>query len=238
MLDKKIIIKELDLDTPQVNVTRNRDGSLSFSDLLEQQPSSLTLQIKGIKISKGTIIFNDRMASTQNLTMILSQTDCTLSHPGRGKKGGINFSTVLSDGQRSLGSLSFKGKAHLPPADTSLLHTQLDLEITTVGLEAAPFWPYYSKYVPFKKILGKLSTQSSFKGELARFTAKGSFRITGGRLDYQPTFHRVLEPKNVAATYTLNCSRDEVDVSAIDATVDGVRIKGSCAIREDRKSVV
>ncbi len=232
LLEKKIIIKELDLETPQVRVSRNRDGTYSISDLLEQQPSSVNLQIDGISIRRGTITFTDRGSPDEPLTMILNKTDLTLNHLARGKKGSVSFTTTLGDGHRSWGSLSLKGKVHPPPSGISLLQTQLDLAVDTVELDAAPFWPYYRTHVPFKKILGRLSTQSSFKGEITRFTAKGSFKIAGGRLDYQPTFHRVLEPKNLAATYTLGVSRDEVNVSSLDATVDGVRIKGSCDIRE------
>ena len=232
LLEKKIIIKELDLEAPHVAITRNRDGSFSLSDLLEQQPSSLSLQIKGIKISKGTILFLDRKASAQALPMILSRTELQFSTLSRGKKGSVSFSSLLGDGEHSFGSLSVKGKIRPAPTGTGLEHSDLDLEIVANGLDASPFWPYYRDHVPFKKIEGRLTTNSSFKGELSRFTAKGSLKITGARFDYQPIFHAVLEPKFLAATYTLELSRDQIDVSSLDATVDGVRIKGSCAIRE------
>jgi uncharacterized protein involved in outer membrane biogenesis len=233
LLEKKIIIKALDLDAPRIIVTRYRDGSFSLSDLLEQQqPSSVNLQIRGITVRKGTIIYTDGKASPEGLTIVLSQTDLVLGRLSRGKKGGVSFSAQLGDGQHSWGSLSVKGKVRPAPAGTTLDHSELDLEIVTNGLDASPFWPYYRTHVPFKKIEGRLTTNSSFQGELRRFTAKGSLKIAGGRFDYQPIFHAILEPKLLNAMYTLELSRDKINVSALDATVDGVRIKGSCAISD------
>jgi len=232
LLEKKIIIKELDLKAPHVAITRNRDGGFSISDLLEQQPSSVSPQVRGIKVSKGTVVFTDLKAEEEGLRIVLSRTDLALSRFVRGKRGSVAFSADLGDGQRSFGAVSVKGKIRPAASGATLDHTDLNLDITTTELDAAPFWPYYRRHVPFKKIEGRLSTESSFKGELGSFTAKGSLKVTGARFDYQPTFHAVLEPKLLAATYTLNFSHDEVNVSSLDATVDGVRVKGSCAIRE------
>ena len=232
LLEKKVIIKQLDLDTPHIAVTRYRDGSFSFSDLLEQQPSSVALQIKGIGIRGGTVAFTDLKAAEEGLRLVLGGTDLVLSGLSRGKKGSVSFSAMLGDGRRSFGSLSVKGKVRLAPAGTALGRSDLNLDIATDCLDAGPFWPYYRSRVPFKKVEGLLTTNSSFRGELSRFSAEGSLKIVGARFDYQPTFHAVLEPKKLAATYTLHVSRDEVNVSSLDATVDGVRVKGSCAIRE------
>ena len=232
LLEKRFIIKELDLDTPHVDITRNRDGSFSISDLLEQKPSAVTLQIRGVKISKGTITFTDLKATTEGVRIVLTGTDLVLGRISRGKKGSISFAAMLGDGQRSYGAIAVKGNVRLASATTTLDHSDLDLDITTNGLDAGPFWPYYRQYVPFRKIEGKLSTDSSFKGEIRRFTAKGSLKIAGARFDYQPIFHAVLEPKTLAATYILDLTPNEVNVKALDATIDGVRIKGSCAIRD------
>ena len=232
LLEKKIIIKELDLDAPVVGITRNRDGSFSISDLLEQKPSTVTLQIRGVKVRKGTIAFTDLKATPEGVRMVLTGTDLMLGRISRGKKGSVSFAAMLGDGQRSFGSVAVKGHVRLAPTKTTLDHSDLDLNITTTGLDAGPFWPYYSRHVPFKKVEGKLSTESSFRGEIRRFTAKGSLKITGARFDYQPTFHAVLEPRTLSATYTLELTPGEVNVKAIDATVDGVRVRGSCAIRD------
>ena len=232
LLEKKIIIKELDLDAPHAYITRNRDGSFSFSDLLEQKPSSVTLQVRRIKVSRGTIDLTDLKATPEGVRMVLTGTDILLGRISRGKKGSVSFAAMLGDGQRSFGSVSIKGQARIAPATETLDHSHLDLDLITSGLDAGPFWPYYRQYVPFKKIEGKLTTKSSFKGEIGTFTAKGSLKITGGRLDYQPVFHAVLEPRELNLTYSLDLNRDEINVKAIDATVDGVRIRGSCAIRD------
>lgn len=232
LLNRKIIINHLSLDSPHVTLSRNHDGTFSISDLMQQKPSSLTLQIRGIKIRNGIIDFSDHRVTPQGVRMILSGTDLVLSHISRGKKGNISLSGKLSDGTRSFGSIAVKGSMRIAPSDTPLDRSNLDISISTKALAAAPFWPYYSAVVPFKKIEGNLSTVSSFKGEIRRFTAKGSLKITNARFDYQPVFHSVLEPRSVSASYILELTPDAVDVKSIDATVDGVRIKGSCAIRD------
>ena len=232
LLEKKVIIRSLDLDAPRITLTRYRDGTFSVSDLLEQRPSAVSLQIRGLRMRGGTVNFTDLKASAGGLRLLLSGAELTARRLSRGKKGSISFAAALSDGERSCGALALSGKVALAPAGTELARSGLDLELTTAGLDTSAFWPYYRDRVPFKKVEGRLTTRSSFKGELTRFTAGGSFSITGGRFDYQPVFHAVLEPKSVGVTYTLNVSRDEVNVSSLDVVLDGVRIRGSCAIRD------
>ncbi len=231
LLEKQLIIRQLDLDAPRAGITRNRDGAFSISDLLEQQPASLSLQIRGIRIHNGTITLNDLKAAPEGVRLQLSGMDLVLGRMARGKKGSVSFSAGVGDGEHSFGSFAVTGQLRLAPAKTTLDHSELDLEIATRGLDAAPFWPYYRDQVPFKKIEGRVTTTSSVKGELRRFAARGALQISGGRFDYQPIFHAILGPKALSATYTLELTPNEVNVKSIDALVDGVRIKGSCAIR-------
>lgn len=232
LLEKKVIIKGLDLDAPRLDITRFRNGTLSIDDLLQEKRDSVNLQISGIKVSKGIIGITDLAASPEGIRMVFSGTELGLTRIVRGKNCGITLTTSVGDGQHNLGAIVVKGRIKLAPATVRLDQSDLDLDVTTRNLDAAPFWAYYSRFVPFKKVLGLVSVESSFKGKITDFTAKGNLRLAGLHFDYQPIFHAVLEPKDLRLGYTLRLKPGTVAVSAVDIVVDGLKIKGGCAITE------
>lgn len=231
LLRKQIIIKGLQADKPVFRVERYKDGRFNFSDLLEQKESPATpLSIKQIGVRSGAVHFRDLLATPSGLSTKLEALDIHLSNLAWGEKCETKLAGKFTEG--GSGSFAITGKARLAPKDKPLSETDLDLKIGLKGLDLAHFWPYYANYVPFKKILGRLDADNTFSGRLREFSSNGKVSFSGLRFDYQPVFRSSLSPERLQFKYSMELTQKDVLVKALELALDGVSIKGSCAIRD------
>jgi uncharacterized protein YhdP len=231
LLKKHLVIREIELDRPLVEISRDQSGVFNFSDLLAENKEAISLQIKEVRIRKGQIRFMDQAVAAQGLATILEETDLSLDHLGRGKNCDFKLATVIThEGKR--GVVTLAGSAKVAAQGKPISDTVLNAAVSAKNLNVSRYWPYYSRYVPFRQILGWLDLESSFKGKLTEFTSKGKVRITDLRFDYPQVFHAVLSPKKIDFNYEMSLDRTAVAVKSLNLTVDGLNVKGSCAIRE------
>jgi len=231
LLKKKIVLRNLILEKPAVELIRDRDGRLNISDLLEEKPGGVPLQVRGVHLLKGRIRFTDLAVTPQGVITILENTDLNLDHIGRGKVCTIKLATtVLDDGAN--GRLSLNGKVALPSEGKPLSDATINITAKGKNLNATPYWPYYSGYVPFRQVLARVDLDSTFKGKLADFTSRGKMRVAGLRFDYPQVFHAVLTPKDLHFTYDMAVTPRDVNIKELDLTLDALNVKGSCAIRD------
>jgi uncharacterized protein YhdP len=231
LLKKHVIIKGLQAYKPLFLVERRQDGRFNFSDLLEQKEETAPpLTIRQVGIKSGTLQFRDLRITPNGLTSRVESLDLHLSNLARGAKGELKLSGKFTGG--GSGSFAISGKARLTAKDKPLTDSHLDLKITTHQLDLSHFWPYYSSYVPFKKILGSLEADTTFNGRLREFTSSGKVAFSGLRFDYQPVFRSALTPRSLQFKYSMELTPRDVLVKALELALDGVNIKGSCAIRD------
>jgi len=234
LLEKKVVLRDIELEKPVIAISRDRAGVFNFSDIVaikKEKTEKIPLQIRGIRIRKGEIHFTDMAIAARGLTTILKETDLSISHLGWGKQSAFKLATsIYNEGKR--GSLTLDGSAKLPAKDKPFSDTVLSAAISTKKIDASPFWPYYSRYVPFRQILGCLDMESTFKGKLSEFSSKGKVRITGLRFDYPQVFHAVLTPRKMDFNYEMGLNPVDITVKWLNLTVDGLNVKGSCAIRD------
>ncbi|HEY5974746.1 MAG TPA: AsmA-like C-terminal domain-containing protein, partial [Geobacteraceae bacterium] len=231
LLEKRVVIHELHAKQPVINLSRDASGRFNFSDLLESTEGQTPLQLYEFWMDKGTISFRDALAGPQEVTTLLTKTDFFVTRLVRGKKCEFKLETYLQ-GQGVGGSITIGGKARLAPADQPFSQTSVDLKLLTKGLTVGQFWPYYRQYVPFRQITGTLETDTALKGTLESFTARGRFHFTGLNFDYQPVFKGPLTPRDLRCRFDLNKTPRDVLVNALDLTIDGLNVKGSCGIRD------
>ncbi len=232
LLEKKLIFRELDLEKPVITVTRDKGGVFNFSDLLEtKKAEEISLQIRGIRIKKGDIRFTDWAILEQGVATRLTATDISIDHLGWGEHSRFRISATIAQ-EGAPGSLTMAGSARVAREGRPFTETVLDSTFSLKKIDVAHFWPYYSRYVPFHQILGRLDLESSFKGKLTEFKAAGKAGMSGLRFDYPQVFHAVLTPQEVNFNYDMTLKPGDVTVKSINATVDGLNVKGSCAIRE------
>jgi len=227
LLRKQVVVRALEVDKPVVMLERRRDGSFNFSDLLQRDGSSSRLSIKQIVMNNGTVRLKDMLAG---LTTRIDSTDLHLDNFARGAKGEFRLSGTFGGG--GSGSFAIGGKVRLAATNKPLSESVLDMKIETRQLDVGHFWPYYSSYVPFRKILGRMDINSTFSGKLREFTSTGKISFSGLRFDYKPVFRVPLTPESLQIKYGMELTRSDVIVKAVELAIDGVDVKGSCAIRD------
>lgn len=231
LLEKKIYLKEMVLDHPDITLSRDTKGVFNISDLLEAKKSAVTLHLKEIRLKKGTIRFHDMAITPAGLTTVLENTDLNISQFARGKSCDVKLSaSVAGFGKEHRFSLA--GTAKLPDKDKPLSETSFDMKLGAKSLDVAHFWPYYSKYVPFRKILGRFDIDTNFIGSFFAFTSKGEMKISGLRFDYPQIFHAVLAPRDLHFHYDMELNKRDISVKSLNLTVDGLNVKGNCAIKD------
>ncbi|HZV82250.1 MAG TPA: AsmA-like C-terminal domain-containing protein [Geobacteraceae bacterium] len=230
LLKKHVVIRGLQAEKPLIWLERKQDGRFNFSDLLEQDASTPPLSIKQIKIRNGTVRFKDMLASASGVVTKIESTELHLSSISRGEKSDVKLSGTITEG--GSGSFSIGGKVRLAPKDKPLSESELDMKIETKQLDVGHFWPYYSSYVPFGKILGRVDAHTSFNGRVREFSSTGKISFSGLRFDYQPVFRSALTPTSLQLKYSMELTSKDVLVKALELAIDGVDIKGSCAIRD------
>ncbi|HEY6873691.1 MAG TPA: AsmA-like C-terminal domain-containing protein [Geobacteraceae bacterium] len=231
LLEKRIVLKEMVLEKPAISLSRDKSGVFNISDLLKEKKEETPLQIKGFRIKKGSVRFSDLAAAPEGVTVALEETDLSLSQLTRGKNCDFKLSTYLVDAGKR-GNITLSGSAKLAKPESPLSDTTINAAVLVKNLDAGRYWPYYSRYVPFHKVVGQLDADSTFKGKLTEFTSKGDMKIHGLRFDYPQIFHSVLTPKALRFSYEMELTPRDVSVKALDLTVDGLRVKGSCSIRD------
>ncbi|WP_298271027.1 AsmA-like C-terminal domain-containing protein [Geobacter sp.] len=231
LLQKRVVVRKLEVERPTARIVRNPDGTFNIGDLLEEKKEAVPLRVKGIRITGGTITVDDRAAAPEGVVTLLEKTDLDVDRLVRGKKTALELSTTLVEG-KNRSPLSIRGTVKLAPRERSLAESRVDVKVHARNLDAGHYWPYYARFVPFRRPAGRLDVESRFEGSAGDFTSRGSLRIAGLRFDYPRVFHAVLTPRDLQLAYEMKRDSREVDVSAVDLRMDGLHVKGSCAIKD------
>ena len=229
LLKKRIVFREVVIENPVISILRDKNGLFNISDLLENKGEESSLHVKGIRIKKGDVRFQDFFDSPAGIHFNLRGTDLSLSQFVYGKRCDFRFSTTIS-GDGKNGSITLNGSAKLAEKGKLFTDTLVNSTVVIQNLDAEPFWPYYRRFVPFNKILGNIDLNSTFKGKLADFGSKGTFKVSGLRFDYPKVFHSILEPKNLQFHYDMALTPRDINLKSIDLTVDALKVKGECNI--------
>ncbi|HTY20188.1 MAG TPA: AsmA-like C-terminal domain-containing protein [Geobacteraceae bacterium] len=232
---KKMVLRSIEMEKPVIAILRDREGLFNFSDLLTQKekPGEIQLLFRRLRIRNGEILIKDLAVTPQGLSITLKETEFSTSHLSRGEKADFKLSTTILQKDRP-GTIVLAGSAKIAAKDRPFTETAFNATISTKNLDCSRFWPYYSGYVPFKQILGGLDMESRFKGRVTDFTSKGTVGISGLRFDYPQVFHSVLLPREVKFSYEMSLDPSEITVNSLNLTVDGLNVRGSCALRDIR----
>ncbi|MDD2335940.1 MAG: AsmA-like C-terminal domain-containing protein [Geobacteraceae bacterium] len=231
LLDKRLVLRGIELEKPSVVLTRDLSGVFNVSDLFEGSGKEVPLQIRGIRVKDGKLSFSDRGAGPGEVVTILDRLDLSIHRFVRGTTTDFKLSASVLQG-RDPGELQLSGK--LTPAATGkpLLETTFEGSVEAKNLVADHFWEYYARYVPFRKVLGRLEMDTTFKGKLTEFSSEGSMKISRLRFDYPQIFHAVLTPKNLSFKYAMELTPQDIKVTSLNLNVDVLNVKGSCLLKD------
>lgn len=233
LLRKEVVLSRMHLDRPVLQLSRDREGVFNISDLLTAAPGGSSPGIRGIVLKKARIRFTDLALSQTPIVTELFETDLHLSRLTRGKDCDFKLAGETRSGSGQV-PIFLAGVAKLPAAGKPFQALELAGRVRTGPLDAAHFWPYYSRYVPFKSLSGALALEATFKGRPAAFKSEGEFTVTKLNLDYPQVFHARLTPKSLKASYQLELGNDAIDIEGLKLNLDGLSVQGSCRLSEIR----
>ncbi|HKZ18004.1 MAG TPA: AsmA family protein, partial [Geobacteraceae bacterium] len=231
LLKKKLVLKEVRLDRPYIRLHRDRNGKFNVSDILEGKREEVPLRIRRVRMGNGLVTLTDQSISKQGVTTTLENMDLFINRTRRGKNTVFKLSARITEkGRKS--TLSINGKAILSPKGKPLRDSHLDVRISANKLDAGHYWDYYSRYVPFQKILGLVDIDSTFNGKLSEFSSKGTVKLRGLYFNYPEVFHSRLTPKEVLIKYDMDLTPKDLAVKHLLLNVDALAVKGSCFLKD------
>jgi len=233
LMRQELVLSRIKLEKPVLQLSRNRQGVFNVSDLLTPAKEGAPPGISGVEFKKGRIRFTDFAFSETPLVTELSNTDLYLSRLARGRTCDFKLSGSLGTGTGTV-PVFLAGVAHIPPDKMPFSSLELNGKIRTGAVDVGHFWPYYSRFVPFKSLAGELALEASFKGRLDDFKTKGEFRITKLNLDYPQVFHARLAPKLLKGACQLKLSGPDLEITSIKLDLDGLDVEGECRLSDIR----
>jgi hypothetical protein len=231
LLRREIVLSSMQLERPVVELSRDRNGVLNISDLFSTPSTGEGPGIHGVELKKARVRFSDALVAPTPVVTELSDTDLYLSRITRGADCDFKLSGSLVSG-RSKVPLFLAGVARIPKAGETFDSVRIDARVRTGWLDAAHFWPYYSRFVPFRSLAGLVALDGHVKGRPSAFKSKGELKLSRLDLDYPQIFHARLTPKSTVLKYELELTGKELDIPVVKLNVDGLNVNGSCRLAD------
>ena len=235
LLEKKVELTNLTLDETTISLIRAKDGTMNIDDLLKPgEDSGVRINFKKIRINKGAILWRDMAGRTEPFSASLRNISLTADHLERGHKGHIKLSADIPAASGAPAKISLAGSIRLPSREQSLLETEIDCDLSLKQADIGRFWGYFGRFIPFGNTGGRMDFLTSFKGKPQDFTAKGKVAFSGATVNWPTVFHAPLSPKTLQLEYTAVLTKQMINISAVDLSMEGFRIKGSFQIQDYR----
>lgn len=234
LLHKEVVLARMELARPTLQLSRDRDGVFNVADLFTATPAAPGAPppaIGSIKLDSAHIRFTDLAVAPAPVVSELVNTDLYLSRLARGKDCDFELKGSLAAGTRTVPVL-VAGVAKLPAAGASWKSCQFNGRVRLGGIDTAHFWPYYSRFLPFRSLAGAVSLDASFKGRPTAFKSKAEIGMAGLDLDYPQVFHARLTPKSVKGSCDIELTDKKLQFDAVKLNVDGLNVQGSCRLSD------
>lgn len=227
LLKKQVALQDVSADGAVIHLIRNSDGTLNIDDLLNPSKDSVPIHFKRIKLRRSSLLWRDMAIRKEGFQFAARNISLDLDNVARNRKGNIKLSCELPDVSGQAGEVAVSGSLKLPVEGRPLAEAELNGNIDVKQFEIGRFWPYYERFIPFASTGGRLDLVSSFKGQLKEFGAKGKIRVNSASVVWPKIFHYTVAPRSLQLNYDLHLSPSLIDMSSVELTTDGFRIKGS-----------
>jgi AsmA protein len=232
LLARRVVIDEVSLERPLIQIIRHADGSFNVSTLLAapaspevaakadagQEDSPFSVLVSTVQVHAGRLIFDDRQHSVRT-----ELSELQLDASGITRVGTVPV------------KLSARLQGALLQIDGMIRPLQKDgsLHIDLNGLDVVAFAPYYRDQLPGQLSRLKISLQGELSKEGKAVVARG--KLQGSELDLtlsalpEAPLHNARIDADYAVGYHLE--RDHLDISALTVTFNGLaaRLSGSLA---------
>lgn len=196
LLDGKVVINEVSLHGPEINITRNKDGSFNFSDILagskskasgevqaaqeptayaktpqagntEKNKNKLAILVSNISITDGKITFTDMAApGGGNAQVVITDADLKVQDFSPISPFPVKFSARLNGGK-----IVSQGMVQLPGAS-------IDMDISVNDLDLTGLRPYFAASLPGTLKKAALNSRLKVKFKPVLLDATGNIRLT------------------------------------------------------------
>lgn len=245
LLQGKVVINEVGIQGPELNITRNRDGSFNFSDILadsksgtsegaqaaqpppvpeasrpaknkNQKKNKLAILVSNISIADGKIIFTDMAAPGNRAVRIaVTETNLKIQDFSPASPFPVKFSAKLNGGE-----IASQGSIQL-------LGPSADMDISVKGLDLTGLRPYFATSLPgtLNKAALTSSIKVKFKPEI--LDTSGSIRLAD--ISFVPAAKPDADISGVSLglvfAISLDRSSDILTVRSTDLDLNGMKVK-------------
>ena len=230
LLERKIILTDIDLQQPHIVIVRDKLGKWNIDDLMETKKGP-TVELGGLTVQEGNVTFRDLWISPEGIQTDFKDVRLKIDHLQREKKASFQLAAVLSEKVRKV-RLGMEGSFYIPRHPEPLINGRIDSRLRIQELDLATCWPYYGGKVPFQQLAGLLNADIVVKGQKQEFTSSGTIELKNVKFHYPRVFPGPLTPASLRLVYDLKRTSDEISLSKTELAVDDVRIKGQGTIRE------
>jgi len=230
LLERKIILREINLQQPHIVIVRDKQGKWNIDDLMEAKKES-PLEFGGLSVQEGAVTFRDQWIIPQGIQTDFKNVRLKIDHLQRGEKTGFQLEAVLSENTRKA-RLGMEGSLYLTRHPEPIINSRIDSRLRIQELDLELPWPYYRGKVPFQQLAGLLNADIVVKGQKQEFVSSGTIELKGVRFQYHKVFPDPPAPSSLRLVYDLKRTPGEISLSKAELAVDDVRIKGQGAIRE------
>jgi len=180
LLQGRLVIDELRLDTPSVVVRRNADGTIAIGNMLHKPQNILdTILLSDSGQEHTRVDFHISTISIANAEVLVRDyVFGSIPRLTRLQKVGLQLDNFSSD---SIWSFALWGKLNGNPLD---IEGNFDprkqrgaLKLVLEGLDLVAFQPYYREYLPLKINRLRVSTQCRVQFDPAGFDLEGDIRF-------------------------------------------------------------
>ncbi|NVN92769.1 MAG: AsmA-like C-terminal domain-containing protein [Desulfuromonadales bacterium] len=238
LLEKKVVLRNVVLETADMRLERNSGGKLNIDDLLITRPGAYQLQLAKIQIRNGVLHWRDRNVQKQEFLADAQISNLVLDGIRRGHKGSVKLACALPALSGSPGQITLTGSVRLPAEGRPFSETELNMNGDIKQFDHGRFWPYYGRYIPFGPTGGRVDLATSFKGTARDFNAKGKLRLSNVSVNWPTVFHHPVNPHLAQLEYELKRTDNTIDMSALQVSADGLKVKGSCLLQDISSSDV
>ncbi len=228
LLDRKLIVKELRLSAPRMQITRDAQGIWSIADLFTTT-KPLPVELGAVTIAGGEIILDDRTVKSPPL--VVKALELHLDRWGRGKTVNFRLEAVCGGAGRE-GRTSLTGKLRLAREGEDLIgKSGLEAKLRVRNFDLAIPGPWIRPRVPLETLSGILNGDLVLQGGKEEFSSSGSVEIKAGRYGYPQVFPVPVNTENLRCSYELKKTPSSFSLARMDISLDELKFQGHLSIR-------
>jgi uncharacterized protein involved in outer membrane biogenesis len=232
LLEKRVVLRDVDLEGVDMRLERDSDGRLNIDDLLVPRTVGYQLKLRKAQIKKGILHWRDRNVSKQDFLAEVRINTLVLNGISRGHKGTVKLACELPTLSGASSRVSLSGTVKLPTAGKPFIETDLDMDGDIKQFDPRRFWPYYGRFIPFGPTGGRVDLVTSFKGKVREFNAKGNLRLSNVAVNWPSIFHHPVNPRMAQLEYEFKLARNSIEMPVLRFSADGFKVRGSCQLQD------